>query len=492
MENKKFLDLDGLEYYNDKIQSKLDAKVDSSSLSNYYTKSQTDAKIAEVSEEVGPQRLIEYRKDHYDNYALMSKPDEFTEDFFKSFNLYTNGKGNYIVNYNKNDYLNQNSTHHWYFAPDGNDSNSGADFEHAKAHCATTFISTYLQEGDTIHLKSGIYPRDTPFANAAIPHGVNIVCDGEAILTHYENTLVWTQYGNNSWSTTRSGINTLYDITKFKSEGKVSKLQLVESAAVVDTTPNSYFVSGTTVYVHLYDNVTPSIETLGVSLAAGYPSIKFTPSANNTKVYIENVSILGADTGGIVCDATSYTGCSVLLKDVKIYNTFAREYQYDAFSNIGFTSICDHVIIVNTEKDGFNYHNSSTIPAYGLEINCTCNNCGEIQTIAARLSNNATTAHQDCKVIRVNGDYTLCNGGEVVDVGNAVGACYNCLIADSYRGRVYDAYATDNAILYLYNCYFKGSTAPRNITTGMNSAVIYIKDCEYDTKSGHVIDLDEE
>lgn len=44
--NKKYLDLDGLEYYNDKIQDKLDAKVDSSSMSDYYTKSQTDANIA--------------------------------------------------------------------------------------------------------------------------------------------------------------------------------------------------------------------------------------------------------------------------------------------------------------------------------------------------------------------------------------------------------------------------------------------------------------
>lgn len=46
MENKKFLDLGGLEHYNDKVQAKLDAKVDSSSMSDYYTKSQTDANIA--------------------------------------------------------------------------------------------------------------------------------------------------------------------------------------------------------------------------------------------------------------------------------------------------------------------------------------------------------------------------------------------------------------------------------------------------------------
>lgn len=46
MENKKFLDLGGLEHYNDKVQAKLDAKVNSSSMSDYYTKSQTDANIA--------------------------------------------------------------------------------------------------------------------------------------------------------------------------------------------------------------------------------------------------------------------------------------------------------------------------------------------------------------------------------------------------------------------------------------------------------------
>lgn len=448
--------------------------------------------IDAISKEVGSQRLIKYRKENYNSYSLVEKPSDFSEAFFTNFNIYGNGKGNYYVNYDKAEYINQNSTNDWYFAPDGNDSNSGEDAEHPKAHINNTFVTNSLAAGDTIHLKAGIYPRDLPFGSIAVPKSVNIVCDdGEAIFTHWDGTLSWTQYGNNSWTTTRGGIDTLYDISKFVSEGKVSKLQLVGSAELVDSTPNSYYLSGNTLYVHMFDNMQPTINTLCFTLALGYPAIQFTPSASNSKFYVKNVSILSGDTGGIVCNASGYTGCSILLENVKIYDTFARTYAYDAFSNIGFTSICDNVTILNTEKDGFNYHNSSTVPAYGLEINCSCNNCGATQMAEPRLSNNATTAHDDCKVISVNGNYTLCNGGEVVDVNNAIRACYNCLIADSYRGRVYDAYVTDAAKMYLYDCYFVGSTASKNIMTGASPSVIYISNCEYDTKQGNVIDLNE-
>lgn len=446
--------------------------------------------IDDISEEVGSQRLIKYRKENYNNYTLIEKPADFTDDFFKNFNIYGNGKGNYFVNYDKEEFINQNSTNNWYFAPDGNDSNSGEDAEHPKLHINASFVTNSLQNGDTIHLKSGLYTRDCPLSSQAITKGVNLVCDdGEAIFTLNDSTLVWSQYGNNSWTTTRGGIDSIYDISKFISEGKVSKLQLVGSAELVDSTPNSYYLNGSTLYVHLFDNQQPTINNMAITLAIGYPAIQLLPTANNTKYYLKNVTVLGGDTGSIVCNASGYTGCSVLLEDCKIYNTFARTYAYDAFSNIGFNSICDNVIILNSEKDGFNYHNSSSIPAFGLEINCSCNNCGETQFNESRLSNNATTAHDNCKVISVNGNYTLCNGGEVVDVNNAIRACYNCLIADSYRGREYDAYVTDSAKMYLYDCYFKGSTASKNLMTGTEPSVIYIKDCEYDTKTGNVVDL---
>ena len=478
------------------INNKLDAMVEDGTLSAIIAPivgdqidqlaSSVNASIAEFSKELGEARLNEIRK-NYNNYKLVTKPTGFTEDFFTNFNIYTNNQGNYIVNYNKDDFINQSSTNTWYFAPDGDNANSGEDFDHAKLTIDSPFVSA-MSDGDTIILKGGFYPKGAPFSNVKMTKSVNIIAeDGkDVILTQYDSTLVWTQYGNNSWSTTRSGIRTLFDITKWK-EKKFTELVKVESLATLDATPNTYFVDGSTVYVHMYDNVKPSIETLGICLGVGYATTQFEPTANNAKLYIKGLTYIVADIGGIKADATTYSGCSVLVEDTNIFNVWCNGYNYDAFSNKGCASICNNVTVLNTMKDGFNYHNSTSYPAYGLEVDCYVNNCGEHQTLEARLSNNASTAHNYCKVIRVNGTYTLCNGGVVVDIDNALGACYGCVIADSY-GRSYDLYATDNATIYAYDCYFKGSIATTNMKTG-GAGTIYQSNCQYDTTQGNVIDL---
>ena len=140
---------------------------------------------------------------------------------------------------------------------------------------------------------------------------------------------------------------------------------------------------------------------------------------------------------------------------------------------------------MNIEKDAFNYHEGSGVQAYGVEIDCTANTCGRLYT-PSDYSNNGTTAHDYCKAIRFNGRYNNCSGGVVIDVNNAVGACYNCLIADSfYHGT--DAEASHDAKLYLFDCYFIGSKSEYNLFTYPNSnATIYVKNSEYETYSGNI------
>ena len=482
-------ELDGF----DRELTALSGDVDTLSGSVENLSSALDTGIKAVNETVATRRMIEYRKENYDNYYIVEKPAEFTESLFKNVNILTNRQGDYTVNYNKAGFINQSSTNTWYFSPDGADTNSGVDYEHAKLHINQTFVNTLLQSGDTIHIKGGYYGRDCPFGQVAITKGCNIICDDDVYVSHWDSTLSWTQYGNHTWYTTRSNILGLYDITRLGRGGKVSKLTLLEDKDSVDATPNSYCYEGSVVYIHMYNNQKPTINTLNMTLKFVYPVVNLQMAADDQKVYIKGLTILGGATGGIVCNANGHTGCTILLEDVTIYNNYADGYTQDSFTNIGFCSICDRVKIVNSEKDGFNYHRSTAeIQAYGIEIDCSVNNCGEYQFDVDHLSNNATTAHNACKVISVNGSYTLCNGGEVVDIDQSVRACYNCLIADSYRGRIFDAYAHDDAKMYLYDCYFKGSIGQCNIMTGgTGDAVIYISNCQYDTKQGNVIDVDE-
>lgn len=480
------------------INNKLDAMVEDGTFSNLITpivgnqinelSAEVTTSLSDFSKTLGEQKMVENRKTHYANFTLVTKPIEFTEDVFKDTNIYTNNKGDYIVNYNKANYVNQSSTNTWYVAPNGSDSNSGEDADHPWKALSNNTMSN-LQSGDTVIFKGGYYYRGHGFTAKAIPVGVNLITDGNpVIITLYDDSLTWTQSGTNSWTTTRSGVRALYDITHYK-EGKFIPLTLVNSAATVDSTPNTYYIDGSNnVYVHMYDNIQPSVETLSIVLGTGSATVTIEPTANDQKYYIKDFTFIANDNGSIVANASSYTGCSILIENTKIYNTWSTSYSYDSFSNKGFSSICDHVDCINTKKDAFNYHYSSgNLQAYGIEINCNVNNCGEGQTDSAKLSNNASTAHNTCKVIRINGNYTLCNGGVVVDIDDSVGALYGCLIGDSY-GRNYDVYASGNAVMYLYDCYLKGSTATHNLLTA-GSGVIYVSNCQYDTSQGNIIDL---
>lgn len=481
----------------EEINNKLDAMVEDGTFGEIITpivgdqidqlSSEVTTALTDFSKTLGEAKMKENRKKYYMRYSLVTKPTEYTEDFFKNINIYTNEAGNYFVNYNKEDFINQNSTNTWYFSPTGNNSNSGADAEHPLKVINATILGN-MAEGDTLILAPGYYPRGFVFASTAITKSLNITCpDGEAILCLYDDDMTWTQSGNNSWTTSRSGVIKLFDITRWK-DGQFAQLTKLTSSSDVDSTPNSYYLSGSTVYVHMYDNKKPSIETLGIELSVAYPTCKFTAAANNMKIYLQNITFMGCNQGGVVAMAGEYTGCKILLDNVKVYLNDSTGYNYDSFTNQGFMSICDHVYSFSTGKDAFNYHQSDDlIQALGVEINCVSNDCGRGRTASAQLSNNATTAHNECKVIRVNGNYTLCNGGTAVDINNAVGAFYNCIIGDSY-GRNYDVYATDDAKIYMYDCYLKGSTAQYNLRTS-NNGVIYVSNCEYDTSNGNIIDL---
>ena len=481
----------------EEINNKLDAMVENGTFTELITpivgdqidqlSSEVTTALADFNKTLGDAKMKENRKKYYMGYSLVTKPTEYTEDFFKNINIYTNEKGNYFVNYNKEDFINQNSTNTWYFSPSGDNANSGEDAEHPLKLINATVLAN-MTDGDTVILASGYYPRGCVFGATIINKSLNFICpDGEATITLYDEGLEWTQSGNNSWTTSRSGIVSLFDISKWK-DGQISELTKLTSSSDVDTTPNSYYVSGSTVYVHMYDNKKPSIETLGVELSVSYSRCEINAAANNMKIYMNNINFIGCHIGGIVAKAGEYTGCKILLDNVNIYLNDASGYNYDSFTNQGFMSICDHVKCYASLKDSFNYHQTSDlVQAYGLEINCVSNDCGRGRTASAQLSNNATTAHNECKVIRVNGNYTLCNGGTAVDINNAVGAFYNCIIGDSY-GRNYDVYATDDAKIYMYDCYLKGSTAQYNLRTSENG-VIYVSNCEYDTSNGNIVDL---
>lgn len=440
----------------------------------------TDA-VQQLTQQVASAKMNAIRRKEYSRFVKVDLPNAITSTFLKDINIFTNNEKLYTANYNL-DSLKNSGGSTWYFSPTGNNSNAGNREHPFKSINATVWAQ--ITSGDTLVFLEGRYPKST-WPNTYKEKTLNIIGEGDVWFSSSDLGYIWDQYDTNVWHTTRSGVNAIYDITRLD-EDILPQLTLVEDTAAVGTTPNSYYLSGSDVYVHLYNNQQPNDTNIELSLAVGAPWLEFKPAADG-KIYIENINCLSAAHGGIVVNNNSHS-VSVVLKDCKIYNVYTSNYVNDAFTNQGCNSICENVKVINCRKDGFNYHKANNIEANGVEINCTANNLGYGQSGSGYLSNNATTAHNGCQVIRVNGVYTYANGGVMVDIDTVVSAAYGCVVADSY-GRSYDIYAAGTSTMYLYDCYCKGSTANTNLLTN-ETAQIYEKNCEYDTASGNINTLE--
>ena len=421
------------------------------------------------------------RKDSYTMFDKVSLPAGFTEDIFSDLELYRSAGGNYKAFIDESKYINS-STNTWYVAPDGNNTNTGADAEHPWLRI-TTSLQGIMSEGDTVVFKSGIYPRDAGiYSSNAITKSLNLVCnDGVAVFSNYEDTFVWSSYGSHTYYTTRSGCYALYDIRDYANEKFITLTQL-NDIDDVDAMPGSWCQSGSSIYVHMIDDTEPNINTLGLNLAVNIARIQLKPTSN-AKFYLKNLTILTSNAAGIVAQSNDYD-VYCYIKDCNIYNIYRKS---DGLQNLGCKTICNNVHMANIRKDGFNYHVDNTKQAYGIEINCKVNACG-IGADESDYSNNATTAHDECKAVRINGVYNYCSGGVVIDVNDSLGACYNCLIGDSFMFSR-DASVSHNAELYLYDCYLKGSTSEYNLFTASQTSTVYISNCEYETSSGNIVDL---
>lgn len=429
-------------------------------------------------------KMNELRKTSYKVFQPVTLPEEFSEDIFQELEIYTNDEGRYIVNFDINKYKNSGGNT-FYVSPDGNNNNDGSA-EHPWLRLTTSTLNL-MNSGDTLVIQSGIYERDQAiYSYHAITKGINIISDGgKVVLSNYENSYVWAQYGDNTFHTTRSGVNGVFDIRDYQND-IIIPLHELDSLDEIDSTPNTWCQVGDELYVHMKDGVEPSINNMTTVLAVNTPRIQIAPNNNNQKYYMKDIIILSSNAQGIRCSCNSNNNTRVMIEDCKIFNTTRST--ADGFASLGCKTLCRNVHCVNIEKDAFNYHEGNDVQALGIEIDCTANTCGRLYT-PSDYSNNGTTAHDYCKALRFNGIYNNCSGGVIIDVNNATGACYNCIAADSFYHNV-DAEASHSAKLYLFDCYFRGSKSQYNLFTYNNvEATIYQKNCQFDTSSGNIVTL---
>lgn len=187
--------------------------------------------------------------------------------------------------------------------------------------------------------------------------------------------------------------------------GQFVELTTAASAADCNTTPNSFFQSGSSLYLHRSDGVAPTYANTAI-LANVYTAAFL---AATQDLYIEGFDFEGGSTGAIHVDALGsrnvvVVGCSANyagsvatpIDGVRIRRVSGLVYLQDVEANA-------------SSKDGLNFHGDGATRMCVITSQCRAVDNGK-----AGSSNNGWTTHDDVLATDIGGEYGPCNDGASV------------------------------------------------------------------------------
>lgn len=232
-----------------------------------------------------------------------------------------------------------------------------------------------------------------------------------------KDSLTWTLESGNVYRTTRSSTAFVVDITnRDPFTGNIKQMKKVNSLSECEENPGSYFIDGTTVYIHTFDS-RPADGNLALVLTLQAYNLYF--SLTNSTLFIENLEFF-ANRGLLV---NGDIGSTLIINKTDFgENTFTNGLSVNNVGKVYNFNSSAH----DTLTDGFNYHYAN-IPlvdrrnCFVFEYDCFGYNTGNQE---GGSGNNFTTAHEGISTLRV-GDFGEKSQGVVCA---DVNACYSVLI----------------------------------------------------------------
>jgi hypothetical protein len=359
--------------------------------------------------------------------------------------FYNNG----TTSFNKESYKLPATAEIW-ISPTGNDSTgngtSGSPWRSfTKAFDEATALADAIV---TIYVQAGLYSRQISWSTSAGTKDLNVIAvGGKAIVSKRYEALSWAVHSGNCYVATRSAVDHVRDQSLADSDNFTPKLILAADAAGCVSTPGSYFISGSTLYVHLFDGRAPDDDVL-VMGALG--------SAGNTvekSYYIEGLEFEGGTGGAFFANATTPTNA--------IMTCVNCDFRYSVGNGLRHVGV-PRINSVNcraygNDQDGFNYQQGAGDPRM-VEINCRGFRNG-----VADNNDNGSSLHGSCRGIRFYGEHFLNRGPNVVDIDSAKSWNYRVTARDSTSTGTKTAFLTSSAStaneMWLERCVANDTTA---------------------------------
>lgn len=405
-------------------------------------------------------------------FSLFTMPDGFTGTFCP-VSIFTNGT-EFTTDFDKENFK-QTGGRVYYVDTIAHGATSANDGSTPQKPVNLYAALNRAADGDTVMLAEGIYTSNDTNAltSALFDKSINVIGVGNVVFCidgAVYKALDSKAYDSESglWTCTRASVATV-----ISSEDIRLKYKQASSLDLCKTTPCSWFLSGSTLYIN--DKHEPD-----VIISTVRDGLIIEPSAAR-KLYFENIKFIGGRWSVMLINPSSGT-----LETC--FNNCIFTMTYGTYSNV--RAISGHHLFVDCEasfspRDGFAYSPATTDDLQFVEIGCFGINNG-LQMTDTQSTSNGSTAHQGATGIRINGQYYNNWGGNVADVHDGtMSVNLGCVARDSVGTDSYNegfSAQQPGATMWLYNCIALGNRRDINATTvnGATSTINAIN-CTFDT-----------
>ncbi len=321
-------------------------------------------------------------------------------------------------------------------------------------------------------VEAGFYDRLNCWAGITPAYHINVYAVGGPVVS----SVAWeggawteTSAGSGTWRASRSSFGRAIDKTLNDENGVAIPVNVVASQVACEALPHSVYADRTYIYMHPHDGRTPQGDA-NIVILMGITNCAFSV---DKRYYIRGVEFQGGLNGSIATLSSSIGANARLVID-------NCSLTYSQINGIGANGvplvISRQCIAYGNLADGFNYHQgSNAIDTKAVEIDCIAYSNGDPADSA--MNDNLSTAHENCRVMRVR---TIGRGGygpSFADVGTSRSWNIGCgpvgtkATGANAASQAVAFQALDTAVQYLEDCYCDGVTPTYKAATAAQVAV---------------------
>ena len=434
--------------------------------------------VAATPELTAPDRTTLFAMSEMLRPLRVSLPDWWT--WALDFNIYGRGDGSYFTDLDyqqRRPFADSAASATLYVdVATGSDSNPGTQVAPLKS----IYAAVHGRSGNVRALiKPGLYAGQDGWRDGN-PASTNLIIEpwpgatGRIVSSRHLIGLSWalTSGRTNTYEATITTVSSVFDASRTDASGDYEPLMPVASIDTVEATPNSYYVNGTTVYVHRQSGAAPG------SAIRVYPDIRNARfHVSGGTVWIRGVDFEGgrhpfhlAEAGELPSSNQGwFWDCS--------FKYGSGSSGQNGLSTTGECySYCKSCIAAKNRFDGFNYHGILTVSGakpHAIEIDCIGRGNG--WDAAGADTHNGSTMHDGGDVLRVGGDYRGNKNRNVHDINGSPSLNYGCIAGDSFGVNSRVSFASgigsgDATVMGLVDCVSSGGIS-YDLETAVDSVI---------------------